>query len=110
MKLLFDQNLSPRLVRALADLFPASQHVRELGLERADDETVWKHAAGNGFTIVSKDADFHQLSFLRGPPPKVVWIQRGNCSTADIGAILRQRQPDLVAFERNEDASFLALE
>jgi len=32
MKLLFDQNLSFRLVRKLADVYPDCQHVRNIGL------------------------------------------------------------------------------
>lgn len=72
MNLLFDQNLSPRLVASLADAFPNSAHVRDVGLGRADDESVWRYAAENSLTIVSKDSDFHQLSFLRGHPPKIV--------------------------------------
>jgi hypothetical protein len=37
MKLLFDENLSFRLVTALADIYPDSSHVREVGLLGADD-------------------------------------------------------------------------
>jgi predicted nuclease of predicted toxin-antitoxin system len=41
MKMLFDQNLSPRLTTLLADLYPASLHVRDVGLESAEDVVVW---------------------------------------------------------------------
>jgi len=71
MKLLFDPNLSYKLIGRLGDLFPDSEHVRNLNLHEADDRTVWEYARANGFAIVSKDEDFHQLSFLYGPPPKV---------------------------------------
>ena len=84
MKLLFDHNLSYKLVGRLADLFPDSEHVRNVNLHEADDRTVWEYARANGFAIVSKDEDFHQLSFLYGAPPKVVWVRLGNCTTADI--------------------------
>lgn len=110
MKFLFDQNLSPHLVEAEADLYPESVHVREVNLHRADDETVWNYAVQNGLTIVSKDADFHQRSFLYGHPPKVVWIQRGNCSTKDVESVLRKYHSELLAFEKNEEGSFLNLE
>jgi len=106
---LFDQNLSHRLVRSLADIFPHSNHVRYVGLSRADDDAVWLYAAAQGFTIISKDSDFHQLSFVRGHPPKVVWIRRGNSSTDEIESLLRQHEADLRAFERDADASFLVL-
>ena len=109
MRLLFDQNLSPRLVTMLADLHAGSTHVRNEGLQNADDDAVWAHAIRQGFVIVSKDADFHQRSFVLGHPPKVIWIQRGNCSTEEIAVLLRQRHADVLAFEQDEAASFLAL-
>ena len=73
MKLLFDENLSPKLVRLLADLFPDSVHVRDVGLKAADDSVVWKYAQDNSLIICSKDSDLHQRSFLLGFPPKIVW-------------------------------------
>jgi predicted nuclease of predicted toxin-antitoxin system len=109
VKLFLDQNLSPRLVLALAATYPGTAHVREVGLHAADDEAVWTFAAEHGFVIVSKDADFHQRSFVLGHPPKVVWIRRGNCSTADIEALLREHQAELLAFERAQEESFLPL-
>ena len=109
MRLLFDQNLSPRLVRELADCYPESLHVRDIGLQSSPDEAVWAYAAEHGLTIVSKDADFHQRSLLFGSPPKVVWIRRGNCSTNDIQALLRARRADLSAFDRDAVKAFLAL-
>ena len=109
MRLLLDQNLSPRLLTALADLYPGSTHVREAHLQAVDDDTVWQYAAANGFAIVSKDADFHERSFLLGHPPKVIWIRRGNCSTDEVAAILRDHHAEVLTFERDVEASFLAL-
>lgn len=67
MKLLFDQNLSPRLAQRLRDLYPGSLHVRDAGLESADDVAVWEYAREHGFTLVSKDSDFRQMSFVYDP-------------------------------------------
>jgi predicted nuclease of predicted toxin-antitoxin system len=59
LKLLFDANLSPKLVRRLTELFPDSAHVFGTGLEKSTlDETIWAYAAANGFAIVTADADF----------------------------------------------------
>jgi predicted nuclease of predicted toxin-antitoxin system len=110
VKLLFDQNLSPRLVRALAGLYPGSVHVRDVGLHDATDEAVWIYAAGHDLTITSKDADFRQRSFLLGHPPKVVYVNRGNCTTSEIESLLREHHNDLRAFEEDANAAFLALE
>jgi predicted nuclease of predicted toxin-antitoxin system len=109
VKLLFDQNLSRHLVNALAAEFPESTHVLHVGLERAADGPVWEYAKQNGLVIVSKDADFHQRSFLYGHPPKVVWIRRGNCATSTVESILREHRDDLVKFAESEQGSFLAL-
>jgi predicted nuclease of predicted toxin-antitoxin system len=109
MKLLFDHNLSYKLVGRLADLFPDSEHVRNVNLHEADDREVWDYTRTNGFAIVSKDEDFHQLSFLYGAPPKVVWARLGNCTTTDIEQALRRHHTDLVEFNANEEGAFLII-
>lgn len=109
MKLLFDQNLSPRLVNRLADLYPDSQHVSFLGLDQADDRTIWEYANQNDFTVVTRDSDFTELSILRGFPPKVIWIRRGNCSTNQIEEMLRSHYQDIIQFNENPNLGVLAL-
>ena len=109
MRLLFDHNVSPWLCVALADLFPHSIHVREIGLCQANDATIWDYAAKHGFGIVTKDADFRQRSFVLGHPPKIVWLRVGNCSTKDIEALLRRRSVEIEAFLANEQQAFLGL-
>jgi predicted nuclease of predicted toxin-antitoxin system len=109
VKLLLDQNLAPRLVARLADLFPGSEHVRDVGLGSADDSTVWEYARAGGFAIVSKDADFRQLSFLYGSPPKVVWLRVGNRSTAEIEAIVRAHAGDFEGFDADPVSSMLVI-
>jgi predicted nuclease of predicted toxin-antitoxin system len=79
LKLLFDANLSPKLVARLAELFPDSMHVFSTGMERfTPDENIWSYATVNGFVIVTADADFVHLSKKRGAPPKVVRLE--NCN------------------------------
>jgi predicted nuclease of predicted toxin-antitoxin system len=109
MRLLFDENLSHKLVRLLADILPDSTHVREVGLKAADDPVVWEYAKNNGLMIVSKDSDMHQRSFVFGQPPKVVWVRLGNCSTSDVERLLRRNFAALRAFYEDDYASFLSL-
>jgi predicted nuclease of predicted toxin-antitoxin system len=90
MKLLFDQNISPKLVNSLADIFPGSIHVINVKLDKAFDSELWNFAKDNDYIIVSKDADFAERSLLFGYPPLVLWIRRGNCSTTDIINILKE--------------------
>jgi predicted nuclease of predicted toxin-antitoxin system len=89
VKLLFDQNVAPGLVKRLADLFPDSNHVYPLNLFESSDLEVWSFGAQYDFVVVSKDADFSELSMNRGFPPKLVWLRMGNCTTAEIEHLLR---------------------
>ncbi|MEO6243936.1 MAG: DUF5615 family PIN-like protein [Opitutaceae bacterium] len=109
MKLLFDQNLSGNLVGRLSDLFPGSDHVKNLGLTMSDDGMIWRHARDHGFTMVSKDSDFQQLSLFRGAPPKVVWLRVGNCPTRRIETLLRDHSVELHTFEADGLQSLLIL-
>jgi predicted nuclease of predicted toxin-antitoxin system len=108
MKLLFDQNLSCRLISRLADVYPEASHASLVGLDRASDDAVWAYARANGYTIVTKDSDFNERSVLRGFPPKVIWLRLGNCATGRVEATLRRHQADIQAFI--EDAILGVLE
>jgi predicted nuclease of predicted toxin-antitoxin system len=91
LKLLFDANLSPALVGRLAGLFPGSIHVFETSLARfTSDESIWKYAAANGFTIVTADSDFLDLAQSRGAPPKVVRLENCNYRTSKVEELLRR--------------------
>ena len=109
MKLLFDQNLSRRLVRSLDEVYPGSAHLIDAQLERADDRFVWEYAKEQGFTIVSKDSDFRQLSFLYGPPPKTIWLRVGNAPTSSIEALLRSSVGLVESFCDDVDSALLIL-
>ncbi len=104
MKLLFDQNLSPRLVKDISDSFSGSDHVNSLNLGAVADSVVWDFARREGFTIVSKDSDFADMALLYGQPPKVITITLGNCSTAQIESLLRMRTTAIHEFEASQDA------
>lgn len=109
MKLLFDQNLSYRLVRTLADVYPGCQHVRNVGLRDASDTQVWNDARSNGYTILSKDSDFYQRSLAIGFPPKVIWVRLGNCTATAIEELLRKQTVTVEQFEADAKATFLVL-
>lgn len=110
MKLLLDNNLSPKLVARLADLYPDSSHVATLGLDRASDLEVWKRAEQEGYCLVSKDADFNELLAAKGFPPKVIWIRLGNCTTAQIATLLQTHHETIMEFMQDETAGLLELQ
>jgi len=109
VKFLLDENLSHKLVPHLAAAFPDTAHVDDLGLHGQPDLAVWRYAAEHGFVIVSKDDDFRQLSFLRGHPPKVVWLTVGNARSAVIAELLLRDQERLAAFAADPDDALLTL-
>ena len=87
MKLLLDENLSPTLAETLAETY----------------------ALHHGYTIVTKDADFHHRSLLHGHPPKIIWIRLGSCSTHEIAELLIAREEQVKAFLKSTEHSFLVL-
>ncbi|MGH9948032.1 MAG: DUF5615 family PIN-like protein [Pyrinomonadaceae bacterium] len=109
MKLLFDQNLSWRLPNKLVDLYPNSQHIREVGMKGSQDIDIWNYAQENGFVIDSMDLDFQQRSLLFGHPPKVVRLRVGNCTVLTIEDLLRRYSTVIHIFELDKAKSYLAL-
>ena len=109
MKLLIDQNMSPRLVQQLSDLYPDSVHVSMVGLDKALDTAVWDYALEHEYLIVTKDVDFSELGILFGFPPKVIWIRRGNCSTKTIEQILRDNFDAIQTLEQSPETGILTL-
>ncbi len=101
MKLLFDHNLSPRLVKFPADIYPDSNHVYPLGLDQVSDKEIWEYARRESFLIVTKDADFSDLCMLLGFPPKIIWIRRGNCQTSAIETMLRHHHEDVETLDKD---------
>lgn len=86
MKLLFDQNLSPRLVKLLKDVYPDASHVYLVHLDQATDIAVWEYVQQHGCAIVTRDVDFIELGMLR------IFLQRSFGCVVEIALprILRQ--------------------
>jgi predicted nuclease of predicted toxin-antitoxin system len=109
VKLLFDENVSHRLSHSLSDEFPGSMHVRTVGLRGAADRQIWDYARDHGFTIVSKDTDFRERSYVEGAPPKVVWLDVGIAGTEAIEGLIRGERERLERFAASGEASCLIL-
>lgn len=109
MKLLFDQNISHRLIVRIQDIFPKANHVRELGLENFADKQIWEYAKEHDFIIVTFDADFYDFSIVWGHPPKIVWIRTYNQTTRNIEELLRKYQNTMLAFQNDNDLTCLEI-
>lgn len=107
MRLLFDQNLSSKLPKRLAEVFPGSVQVSLIDLATASDAEIWRFAAAKGLTIVTLDADFAEMAALYGPPPRVIWLRCGNQPTHVVDALLRRSAPGIAAFADDPHAACL---
>ena len=109
MRFLIDENLSPRLVVAVGDLFPGSVHVETLGMRGGTDAAVWTVARDRGFAILTKDEDFSGMSVLYGAPPKVIHLRMGNVGTQAVADLLTEHHARIVAFGDDQATSLFVL-
>lgn len=109
MKLLLDQNLSFRMLQQLQPAYPGSIQVGAVGLDHSDDIAVWKYAKDNGFTLLTKDSDFHELTVLHGSPPKVIWLKCGNKPNWYVTALLIRRRDEVAAFLADPESGCLEI-
>jgi predicted nuclease of predicted toxin-antitoxin system len=109
LKLLFDQNLSRKLVPAIETQFPGSSHVVYLGLQTADDATIRRFARAEGFTLVTKNTDMVDLCVVKGAPPKVLWLRVGNCATSLVREVLEVNYDRITRFESAPSQVVLSL-
>jgi predicted nuclease of predicted toxin-antitoxin system len=109
VKLLFDENVSSKLVEQLSDLFPGSTHLAFEGLLTASDLNIWEHAKRNGYAIVTADYDFYQMATTFGPPPKVVWLKGCDYPTKTASRLIRNNAIRLIDFAEDPDQAVLIL-
>ncbi len=108
MKLLFDQNISFRVLRKLEKSFPESVQVKDLGLENFSDMQIWNYAKEHNFSIVTFDSDFFDLANLYGHPPKIIWLRTGNRRTNEIANLLISKSDIILDFISNPTYKELA--
>ena len=103
MRLLFDQNISFRLISKVKHLYPDAIQVRAVGLENLTDIEIWQYAKKNGYTIVTFDADFYEINILKGQPPKILWLRTGNTSTDNLVKLLEENYELISEFILNKN-------
>lgn len=110
MKLLFDQNISFRVIRRISELYPKARQVRELELENFSDMQIWEYAKSNGYTIVTFDADFYEITNLKGHPPKIIWLRFGTMTTNNIAVFFNKESILIKEFLDNIDLACLKID
>ncbi len=97
----------------IQDAFTESAQVKRLGLEGSTDLEIWEFAKKNGFTILTFDSDFFDISQFRGHPPKIVWLRTGNTTTRNLARILREKEQvvkDFLEKEEYQEAACLEID
>ncbi|MGJ3234524.1 DUF5615 family PIN-like protein [Marivirga sp.] len=102
MRLIFDQNISHRILKELPSRFSASTTIKKESLVNADDKEIWEFAKDFNFTIVTQDSDFNDLNSVYGYPPKIVWLRLGNLTTVQIVKIILTKEEEILNFINNE--------
>ncbi|WP_425609284.1 DUF5615 family PIN-like protein [Thalassobacterium maritimum] len=97
------------MVRSLRDVFPEAHHLRFYHLEHCSDSEIWEFAKQNGYSIVTKDSDFHQRSLVYGAPPKVVWFKLKNSARSMEEEFCRSSLEPIRSFLEETTSSLLIL-
>jgi predicted nuclease of predicted toxin-antitoxin system len=85
VRFLVDAQLPPALVRFLEAAGHDAVHVADVGLLRADDRAIWKHASVTSAALITKDEDFVTMRALNAEGgPSVVWVRIGNSSKREL--------------------------
>lgn len=108
-KLLFDNNISHRVIPRIADIFPDATHVMTEELDEASDTEVWEFAKQYRYTIVTKDSDFNDMAVFKGTPPKIIWIKIGNCKVSDIEIILKVNEKVIKLFLDEPESAIMEI-
>jgi predicted nuclease of predicted toxin-antitoxin system len=110
MKLLFDENISYRIIKRIETIFPESSHVKFFNMLQTNDTIVREFAKEIDFMIVTNDSDFNDLVYLYGFPPKVVWLKTGNTATQNIVELLTHYKQEIIEFSKDTENGILVIE
>jgi predicted nuclease of predicted toxin-antitoxin system len=109
LKLFFDENLSEKLPKHLAQEFPESTHPRLVGLAGETDQKLRAYAKDHDFILVTRDDDLVQLAHFYGSPPKVIWLKLHNPGTMTVVRILKLNVEQIEAFAKDATKAILIM-
>ena len=96
MRFLLDANLPARLAQEFTDTGHDCTHMEALLPRYAPDTEIARIANDSGAVLVSRDADFVQLSSNRTLTVPLIWVRLGNLRRAAMASAIRARLPAMV--------------
>ena len=109
MNLLFDANVSFRILELLKSHFSSAAHASQHNLNSATDINIWNFAQKNNFCIVTKDSDFNDLAIARRAPPKIIWLKVGNLKTGLLAEFILSHASKINLFLKDDHSAVLIL-
>lgn len=109
MRLLFDQNISFRILKQVEHTFPGSTHVSLAGYADFADSAIFNFAKANGYCIVTFDSDYADLSIVKGFPPKIIWLRSSNQTTRNILQLFERRSQAILDFINQSESGILEI-
>ncbi len=109
MNLLFDQNISFRIVKKVSTVFPNAKQVNDVNLLNSSDFNIWEYAKKHNYCIITFDNDFIDISVLKGFPPKIIWLRTGNTSTNLIAEKIIENKNLIQDFIQNSEHGYLEI-
>lgn len=108
MRLLFDQNISFRIIERIKLYFPFATHVRDLGLEFSGDTEIWNFARCNNYFIITLDYDFKKLAERYGYPPTIILLRTSNYKTSELASRILSIKKQFYSLKEREISKPLA--
>jgi len=81
-----------------------------LNLAKASDDKIWDIARKDGYTIVTKDSDFNDISIINGFPPHIIWLRIGNSRLNATEQALRKNYKSIGLFIKENKFSAIEID
>ena len=110
MKILLDANLSWRLIKKLSPYFDEVLHSSNLPYNQPiKDLEIWDFTKKEKFNSITQDDDFEKILFLKGAPPKIIFLKTFNSNTQTLADILISNIDNIKTFHNSNSDQLLEI-
>jgi predicted nuclease of predicted toxin-antitoxin system len=109
VKILFDQNISYRIISKIIVDYPHAKQVKQLGIENYSDIEIWDYAKKNEYTIITFDSDFFDFANIKGHPPKIIWLRFGNANNLKVANKIIEHHQNIYELIHDPDKGLIKI-